>query len=99
MLRSNRSPRLAGVLAALLVVALVGVGCQSDEEKIAKLAQRLAKAQAKCEQVRKAGGDNLAAFEASVANLQQKLDAAKAEAQPVGHTDEQATPQVAPPQT
>jgi electron transport complex protein RnfC len=49
----------------------------SASEKIAKLEQRLAKAQAKYEQVQQAGGDNLAAFEASVTNLQQKLAAAK----------------------
>ncbi len=53
---------------------------ESPAEKRAKLELRLAKAVEKCAQARAQGHEQLAAFEASVTSLQQKLEAAKSEA-------------------
>lgn len=50
---------------------------ESPEEKVAKLEKRLAGAQAKYVKAKEEGSDKLEAFEASLKNLQEKLDDAR----------------------
>ncbi|ROS05806.1 electron transport complex protein RnfC [Sinobacterium caligoides] len=68
-----------------------GANEESAEEKVAKLEQRLAKAQQKLDAAIEAGNDNIDAFRAGVEKSQQKLAAAKAEL-PVKATPSEAAP-------